>query len=331
MLNEARTNSGLRTKRCACVVALLFVVTAPVAFAQTWPAKPVRVIVPFGAGGGTDIQGRLLSKKFYESMGQTFVIDNRAGAGGMIGAELAAKSLPDGYTVLFTTASLSVNVSLYPKAAFDPLKDLTPVSLVSSTPLVLAVHPSVPAKTLKELIALARTRKGGMNVGSNGSGTTSHLTIEMLKQATGVPVTHIPYKGGGPATTALVGGEVDFIFTTILSVYPQVKAGRVRALAVTTAKRSRVAPEIPTMAETLPGFESDNWYAFFVPVNTPKEIIARLNSEILKAIKSPEVADFMIKDGADPVGSTPEHLAGVFKREIEKYAKLIKAGGIRAE
>jgi tripartite-type tricarboxylate transporter receptor subunit TctC len=318
-------------KSCCAGAALLLIGAAPVALAQVWPAKAVRVIVPFGAGGGTDIQGRLLAKKFYESLGQAFVIDNRGGAGGMIGAELAAKAPPDGYTLLFTTASLPANVSLYAKAVFDPLKDLVPVSLVSSTPLVLAVHPSVPAKSVKELIALAKARNGQMNAGSNGSGTTSHLTIEMLKQATGVQITHIPYKGGGPATTALVSGEVDFIFTTILSVYPQVKAGRVRALAVTTAKRSGIAPELPTMAETLPGFESDNWYAFFVPAGTPKEIIAKLNSEILKAIKSPDVQDYMIKDGADPVGSTPEALAALFRREVEKYAKLIKAAHIKVE
>ncbi len=331
MLDESRINSKLRTKRCACVLSVLFIITPHATFAQTWPAKPVRIIVPFGAGGGTDIQGRLLSKKFYESMGQTFVIDNRAGAGGMIGAELAAKSPPDGYTLLFTTASLSVNVNLYPKAAFDPLKDLVPVSLVSSTPLVLAIHPAVPAKTVKEFIALAKARKGQMNAGSNGSGTTSHLTIEMLKQATGIQVTHVPYKGGGPATTALVGGEVDFIFTTILSVYPQVKAGRLRALAVTTAKRSRTAPELPAMAETLPGFESDNWYAFFVPAGTPKEIVAKLNAETLKALKSPDVIDYMVKDGADPVGSSPEALAASFRREVEKYGKLIRAANIKVE
>lgn len=291
----------------------------------------MRVVVPFGAGGGTDIQGRLLSKKFYDSLGQVFVIDNRTGAGGMIGAELAAKSPPDGYTILFSTASLAVNANLYPKSAFDPLKDLVSVSWVSSTPLVLAIHPSVPAKTVKELVALAKARKGRMNAASNGSGTTSHLTIEMLKQATGIEVTHIPYKGGGPASTAVVSGEVDFVFTTILSVYPQVKAGRLRALAVTTAKRSSAAPEIPTMSESIPGFESDNWYAFFVPAGTPKEIVVKLNGEILKALKSTEVIDYMKKDGADPVGSTPEELATYFRREVDKYAKLVKAANLKLD
>lgn len=301
------------------------------ACAQAWPSKPVRVIVPFGAGGGTDIQGRLLSKKFYESMGQTFVIENRTGGGGMIGAELAAKAPPDGSVILFTTASLAVGASLYPKLGYDPVKDLAPVSWVSSVPLVLAIHPSVPAKSVKELVALAKARKGQMNAASNGSGTTSHLALELLKDMGGIQVTHVPYKGGGPATLAVVSGETDFVFTTILSVYPQVKAGRMRALAVTTAKRSSVAPEIPTMGETFPGFEIDNWYAMFVPAGTPKEIVTRLHAELMKAMKSQEVVDFMVKDGADPVGSTPEQLAAYYAKEVQKYAKLIKQGNVKPE
>ena len=298
---------------------------------QAWPAKPVRIIVPFGTGGGTDIQGRLLSKKFYESMGQTFVIENRTGAGGMIGAEVAAKAPADGYTILFTTASLAVGASLYPKLAFDPLKDLTPVSWVSSVPLVLVVHPSVPAKSVKELVALAKARKGQMNAGSNGSGTTSHLALELLRDTAGIQFTHVPYKGGGPATTALISGEVDFLFTTILTAYGQVKAGRLRALAVSTAKRSSIAPELPTMAETFPGFEIDNWYAMFVPAGTPKEIVTKLHAELIKAIKSPEVLDFMKRDGADPVGSTPEELAAYYAKEVQKYARIIKQGNVKAE
>lgn len=301
------------------------------AIAQSYPSKPVRIIVPFGAGGGTDIQGRLLGKKFYESMGQTFVVDNRPGASGLLGAELAAKSPPDGYTILFTTASLSVNVSLYKKVPLDPLKDLLPISWISSVPLVLVAHPSVPVKSAKELIALAKKRAGKMNVASNGSGTTSHLSIEMLKQFAGVDVTHIPYKGGGPAITALISGEVDFTFATALAAQPYVKSGRVRALAVTTAKKSAAFPNLPTMASLYPGFESDNWYAMFFPAGTPKEIVAKMNAEILKALKSPEVHNFMEKEGADPVGSTPEELTAYFKREIDKYAKVIKTGDIKVE
>ncbi len=301
------------------------------ALAQNYPTKAVRIIVPFGAGGGTDIQGRLLSKKFYESMGQTFVIDNRPGAGGLIGADLAAKSPPDGYTILFTTASLSVNVTLYKKISFDPVKDLVPVSWISSVPLVLTVHPSVPAKNPKELIALAKKRAGKMNVASNGSGTTSHLSIEMLKQMAGINVAHIPYKGGGPAIAALIGGEVDFTFATALAVQPFVKSGKVRPIAVTGDKKSSAFPTLPTMTSIYPGFESDNWYAMFMPAGTPQPIVDKINAEIIKALNSAEIRNFMSKEGADPVGSTPEQLARYFKREVDKYAKVIKAGRVEVD
>jgi tripartite-type tricarboxylate transporter receptor subunit TctC len=296
--------------------------------AQTYPAKPVRIIIPFGAGGGTDIQGRLLAKKFFESMGQTFVVDNRAGASGLIGAEVAAKSPPDGYTILFTTASLSANVTLYAKRLkIDPLKDLEPVSWISSVPLVLVVHPSVPAKDVKSLVALAK-KTGKLNAGHNGSGTTSHLAIEMLKQSAGIDVAPIPYKGGGPSMTALIGGEVDFNFATALTVAPQLKAGKVRALAVTTAKPSGAFPELPTMLSMYPGFDVDNWYAMFLPAGTPKAVVDKVNGEIRKALQAKDVRDFMAREGADPVGSSPEELTALFKREIDKYAKVIKTANI---
>lgn len=317
---------GLVAGLALCAIAV------PAAQAADWPTRPVRILVPFGAGGGTDIQARLLSKKFHESMGQTFVVDNRAGAGGLIGAEIVAKqSQPDGYTLLFTTASLSVNVSLYKKIAFDPMKDLVPVTWVSSVPLVLVSHPTVPAKNVKELINLAKQAKGKMNAGSNGSGTTSHLSIEMLKQMAGVQVAHIPYKGGGPAIAALIAGEVDFEFGTALSTKPHIQSGKVRAYAVTTAKPSKAFPELPTMASLYPGFESDNWYAMFFPAGTPKEIVAKMNAEVIKALKQPDVQEFMAKEGGEPVGSTPEELASYFKREVAKYAKVIKAANIRVD
>jgi len=301
---------------------------AGAAQAQNWPEKPVRMIVPFGAGGGTDIQGRLLAQKFYASMGQTFVVDNRPGAAGLIGAELAVKSPPDGYTILFTTASLSVNVTLYKKTlTFDPLKDLAPVCWVSSVPLVLVTHPSVPVKSVKELIALAK-RSGKLNAGSNGAGTTSYLAVEMFKQATGANVTNVPYKGGGPAVTALISGEVDFEFGTALAVAPHVKSGKVRPLAVTTAKPAKIYPELPTMTSIYPGFDVDNWYAMFMPAGTPKPIIDKLHAEILKGLKSADVEEFMAKEGGQPVGSTPEELTEMFRREIAKYAKVIETAHI---
>jgi len=312
----------------AVVLAGAASVLSTQAVAQSWPTRPVRIIVPFGAGGGTDIQGRLLSKKFYESMGQTFIVDNRPGASGLIGAELATKSPPDGYTILFTTASLSVNVTLYAsRIKFNPLKDLEPVSWISSVPLVLCVHPSVPAKTVPELIALAK--KGKLNPGNNGVGTTSHLSVEMLNQFAGLKLPIISYKGGGPATTAVLSGEVDFVFGTALSVAPYVSQGKLRPLAVTTPKRSSAYPNLPTMNSFYPGFEADNWYAMFFPAGTPKEIVAKLNAEIIKALKSPEVSNFMKKEGADPVGSTPEELTAYFNKEVAKYAKIIKAGHIK--
>ncbi|HET6491704.1 MAG TPA: tripartite tricarboxylate transporter substrate binding protein [Burkholderiales bacterium] len=314
-------------------VALAALVTSAAggALAQSWPTKPVRIIVPFGAGGGTDIQARLLGKAFNDSLKQTFIVDNRSGAGGLIGAELAVQSPPDGNTILFTTASLAVNVTLYSKRIkFDPLKALTPVSWVSSTPLVLVVHPSVPAKSVKELVALAK-KTGKMNAGSNGAGTTSHLSIEMLKQMAGVSVAHIPYKGGGPAMAALYSGETDLLFATGPVAATQMKSGRVRGLAVTTAKKSSAFPDLPTMTSIYPGFESDNWYAMFFPAGTPKAIVDRLNSEIAKALKGKDLRDFMVREALDPVASSPEQLEANFKREIARYAKIIKAGNITVE
>ncbi|MGH8620578.1 MAG: Bug family tripartite tricarboxylate transporter substrate binding protein [Burkholderiales bacterium] len=301
------------------------------AHAQTWPVKPVRIIVPFAPGGGTDIQARLLGKNFFESMGQTFVVENRAGAAGLIGAELAARAPADGYTILFTTASLAVNVTLYgSRVKFDPLKDLAPVSWISSTPLVLVVHPSVPVKSVKELVALAN-KSGGLNAGSNGAGTTSHLSVEMLKQMTGVKATHIPYKGGGPSMVALMSGETDLLFATGPVAAPQIKTGKVRALAVTTAKKSSAFPELPTMASVYPGFESDNWYAMFFPAGTPKPIVDKLNAEIAKALKSKDIQEFMPREALDAVASSPEELQANFKREIARYAKIIKSGDIKLD
>jgi tripartite-type tricarboxylate transporter receptor subunit TctC len=322
---------SLLRKPGGAALALVALAGVGSASAQTWPAKPVRIVVPFTPGGGLDIQARLFGKKFYETLGQTFVIENRTGAGGLIGAEAVARAAPDGYTLLFSSASLAVNVSLYKKLAFDPVKDFDPVSWVSSVPLVLVVHPSVPVKNVPELVALAKKRAGQFNASSNGIGTTSHLSIEMLKQYAGVAVTHVPYKGGGPATTAVLSGEVDIAFVPVLSAQPFMKSGKVKVLAVTTARRSSILPDVPTMKSFYPEFESDNWYAFFVPAGTPQDIVTKLNAEILKALKAPDVIDYLSHDGADPVGSTPEELAANYRREIVKYAKLIKAANIQPE
>jgi tripartite-type tricarboxylate transporter receptor subunit TctC len=299
--------------------------------AQNWPSRSARIVVPFQPGGGADIQGRILAKKFYESMGQTFVVDNRSGAGGMIGAEIVAKAPADGYTLLFSTASLAVNATLQKKASFDPIRDLAPVSWFSSAPLVLVVHPSVPARNVKELVALARRAPGKLNAGSNGSGTTSHLAIEMFKQYTGVSVTHVPYKGGGPAAQANIAGEVDMRFTGQLAVLPHLKSGRVRALAIASTRKSSIMPELPTLDSMYPGFDADNWYAMFVTAGTPREIVTRLNGEIVRVLQSPDMRDAITRDGAEPVGSSPEELGVYFKKEVEKYAKVIRAANVRLE
>jgi tripartite-type tricarboxylate transporter receptor subunit TctC len=312
-------------------LAALACAATATAHAQAWPTRSVRVIVPFQPGGGTDTQSRLLAKKLTENLGQSFVVDNRSGAGGLIGAELVAKAPPDGYTLLFTTASLSVNVTLQKKAAFDPVKDLAPVSLFSSAPLVLVVHPSVPAKTVPELVALAKKSKSKLNAASNGSGTTSHLAIEMLKQAAGIDVVHVPYKGGGPAVTAMMAGEVDLRFSGQLAVLPHVRSGRVRPIAIASTRRSTLMPEVPTLASYYPGFDADNWYAMFAPAAIPKEIVSKLHAEIVKVLKAPDMRDTIAKDGAEPIGSTPDELAAYFRKEADKYAKVIRAAKITSE
>lgn len=299
------------------------------AAAAAYPEKPVRIIVPFSPGGGTDIQARLLAKAFNDSMGQTFIVDNRTGAGGLIGAQIAVDAPPDGYTILFTTASLAVNVTLYAdRMKFDMQKDLAPISWITSAPLVLSVHPSVPAKSVPELIALAKRKPGVLNNGVNTIGSTSHLSAEMLKQFAGIKTSIVPYRGGGPATVALTAGEIDMLFATAPSVMPHVKANRVRVLAVTTAKPSSAFPDVPTMNKFYPGFESDNWYAMYFPAGTPKAIVDKMNDEIRKALERPDVREFMAHEGLDPVASSPAELAALVGKEIPKYAQVIHRGHI---
>jgi tripartite-type tricarboxylate transporter receptor subunit TctC len=310
-------------------VALLFTTSA---LAQSWPTKPVRIIVPFGPGGGTDIQARVLTNVFNEATGQTFVVENRAGASGLIGAELAAGAAPDGYTLLFSTATLSVNTTLYGRRMkINPVRDLAPISWLTSTPLVLVAHPSVPAKSVKELVALAKQRPGFLNSGVNVPGSTSHLAAEMLKQRAGIEAIIVPYKGGGPAIAALMSGEIDYLFATGPVASAARKTGRVRALAVTTAKKSSAFPDLPTINTFYPGLEADNWYAMWFPAGTPGDIVTKMNGLIVNALKNGRVRDFMVKEGLDAVGSTPDELAAQVKREIAKYAEVIKKGNIKLQ
>jgi len=296
-----------------------------------FPAKTVRIIVPIAPGGGADIQARLFGKKLGESTGQQFIVDNRPGAGGVVGAEVVARSPADGYTLLFTTAQLAVNASLNKNMSLDPVRDLLPVSIVSTSPLVLSVHPSMPVRNISEFVGLARKRGGDLVGGSNGTGTTSHLALEMLNQIAKLKLVHVPYRGGVPSMTALVGGEVDFGFTTVLTIQPFIKLGKVRPLAVTTAKRSSSLPELPTMKSAFPDFEIDNWYAFFVPRGTPVSLLNRLNEETLKALKSREIAEYLARDGGESVGTSVEAAGAHFRREAEKFAKVVINGKLRAD
>ena len=301
-------------------------------FAQQWPDKPVHILVPFPPGGGTDIQARLLSTEFQKSTGQSFIIDNRTGASGLIAAQLVVDSPPDGYTILFTSGSISVVATLYSKRMkFDVNKDLEPISWISSTPLVLAVHPSVPAHSVKELVKLAKQRPEGMNVGGNTAGSTAHLSAEMFNQLAGTKATIVTYRGGGPAVIALVSGELDFAFVTAPSIMPFLHSGKAKGLAVTTPKRSSVLPDLPTMDSIYPGFTADNWYAMFYPKGTPKAIVDRMNAEIKKAANTPELKAFYPKQALDVVASSPEELRALLSNEIPKYAEVIHKGNIRVQ
>ena len=314
------------------LIAGMVVLCAPVlTMAQSYPLKPIRIIVPVQPGGGLDPQARLLGRKFQESMGQSVVVENRPGANGMIGTELVARSPGDGYTLLCAAASIASAVTLYKNLTFDVQKDLVPVSQLSSNAQFLIAHPSLPVNSLKEFIVLAKKQAGKLNAASGGTGTANHLVLEMFKQRAGFQATHIPYKGSGPATIALMSGEVDFSFAGAISMIPHLRSGKVKALAVTTPAPTRLAPALPTLASLYPGCESVNWYAIFAPGTTPPAIVNKLGNEIAAAIKSPEMRDFMMKEGADAVGSAPQEFAAYFKREVERYAKVIQTANIRVE
>lgn len=303
------------------------------AVAQQWPTKPVRLIVPFAPGGGTDVQARLLTAALQNSTGQSFIVDNRTGASGLIAYHHLIEQPPDGYTVLFTSGSISVVSTLYAsRMKFDPLADLTPVTWLSSTPLVLSLHPSVPAKSPKELIALAKKMGiSSMNAGGNTFGSTAHLSAELFNQMAGLKSQVITYRGGGPATVALISGETDYIFATAPSIAPHLRSGKAKAIAVSTLKPSPFFPELPTMNSILPGFETDNWYAVFLPKGAPKAIVDRLHAELVKAQSVEAVKKFALRENLESVNSTPQELTAKFRQDIERYAKVIKAANIKSQ
>ena len=300
---------------------------------QAYPAKAVRMIVGFPAGGTSDIMARLTGQKLSEAWGQTFIIDNRPGAGGNIGTELVAKSAPDGYTLLVSPGStLTSNPAVYSKVPFDTVRDFAPVTIIAGVPNALVVHPSVPVKNLKDLIALAKSRPGQLAYASTGAGQSTHLSAELLKLSAGINMIHVPYKGSAPALTDVVAGQVSVMFDNLPSVLPFIKSARLKPLAVSSATRSRALPELPTVAESgLAGFDVTVWFAVLAPAATPREIVNRLNTEIVKAIKTQDMRERLAQQGADPVGNTPEDFAAVIKRDLAKWAKVVKDAGIKLD
>ncbi|HEU0289524.1 MAG TPA: tripartite tricarboxylate transporter substrate binding protein [Burkholderiales bacterium] len=297
--------------------------------AQKYPERPIRLIVPFAAGGTSDLMGRVLGARLGEVLGQTVVVDNRGGAGGTFGAALTAQAVPDGHTLLVPHIGLAFNETLYPQRQYSAVKDLAPISKLGNTPNAVVVNNPLPVKSVQDLIALARKEPGKLNYGSAGVGSAAHLAMALLEHAAGIKFNHIPYKGGGPALIATVAGQVDFSIPAYPTAVPHLKAGRLRILAITSAKREPTVPDVPTMAESgLPGYEFVIWFGMFAPAGTPKTIISRLNQEIVKSLASPDMRDKLAQTGVDAESSTPEQLGQLLRSDVAKWAKIIKAAGI---
>ncbi|HSQ05495.1 MAG TPA: tripartite tricarboxylate transporter substrate binding protein [Burkholderiales bacterium] len=311
--------------------ALGFCVAAA-AHGETYPVKPVRLIVPFPPGSGVDIVSRIVSPRLGESLGQQIVVDNRAGAGGIVGAEIAAKAAPDGYNLFMATAGILTVVPFLSKVSYSVTRDFAPVTLVASVPSMLVVHPAMPVKTLKDLIALAKKKPGTINYASTGSGTLPHLAAELLKREAKIDIVHVPYKGSGPAMTDLLGGHVEMFFGNMLSVVPLVKSGKLRGLAVTSLKRSPVAPQMPTVAESgFPGFEAGTWFGLLVPTGTPQEIVARLHGDMVKVVHLPDVEQRLAEQGGTAIGNTPDAFGRYIATETEKWRRVLPSSGVRTE
>jgi tripartite-type tricarboxylate transporter receptor subunit TctC len=308
--------------------ALLAAIPA-VALAQVYPSKPVTIIVPWPPGGPSDIAARPMAKSLSEDLKQSFIVDNRGGAGGNIGSAMVAKAAPDGYTLLITSsAPIVINPSLYKSMPFDPPKDLAPITNLLRVPLILAVNPSVPAKNLQELIAYIKSQGGKAQFASSGNGTPQHLTAELFRANAKLDMVHVPYKGSAPAITDLIGGHVPIMFDSAIAILPHIKSGKVRPIAITSAKRSSILPDVPTFDESgMKGFESYAWYGLFAPAKTPKEIIAKLNAEALKIMKQPDWQKILAETGSEYVGDTPEQFAAFTKAEATKWAKVVKDSG----
>jgi tripartite-type tricarboxylate transporter receptor subunit TctC len=315
----------------AVTCASLFAVSAPV-LAQSWPAKPVRLVVPFSSGGTTDIVARLYAQRLTEALGTQFIVDNRAGAGGTIGTEAGARSAPDGYTFVFgSTSSTAVSPGLYPKLSFDILRDFVPVAQVASASIVLAAHPSLPARNVKELVALAKARPGEIVFASSGNGSSLHLCAEYLKHLAKINMLHVPYKGVGPALPDLLAGHVQLLFSDMPPFVPYIKSGKLRALGVTTAKRSPLLPDIPAIAESVPGYDLAGWYGFLAPAGTPGAIVNRLHAEIQKLMTSPQMKERYVALALEPVERSPQQFGDYMKSELAKWGNIIQVSGARIQ
>ena len=322
-------------RAAATVISIFFasILVPSIADAQNWPTRPVRLISPFAPGGGADITSRAVAQKLSTSLGQQVLVENRGGAGGMIGVDIAAKSPADGYTVVMgTIGPIAINPSLYKKMTYDPMRDLIPVSQAANALNVLVVHPSLPAKNVKEMIAIAKARPGQMNYGSSGPGATDHLAGELFNVLAGVKMVHVPYKGGAPAMLDLVSGNVQVVFSTVSTAIAAMDSKRVRPLAMTGNQRFELMPELPTVAEAgLKGFEVNNWYGIFLPAGTPKDIVTRLNADVVKALAAPDVKKRLLEAGIVATSSSPEGFTAYVKAETAKWAKVIKDANISVE
>jgi tripartite-type tricarboxylate transporter receptor subunit TctC len=308
---------------------------AAAAYAQPkdpWPARPVRIVVPQTPGASTDLTARLIAQKLSPVLGQPVIVENRPGAGSIVGTELVAKATPDGHTLLVVASSITLNPILHKNLPFDPQRDLAPITQLSSFPNMLVVYPGLPVKTMQDLVALAKSKPGALNYGSAGTATGTHLSAELFKYMTGTDMVHVPYKGGGAAMPALLGGQVQLMFSTTVTAMPHVRAGKLRAVAVTSGKRWPTLPEIPTIAESgVPGYDHTPWNGFLAPAKTPRPVIARLNEEVAKILHAPETRAVFTNDGAEPVGNKPEEFAAIIKSETAKWTKVVKAAGIKAD
>jgi len=310
---------------------IALVVTAD-AFAQSYPVKPIRLVLPYPPGGGTDVIARPLAQKLTEQLGQQVMVDNRGGAGGNIGMEFVAKSPADGYTLLFAlTAQYAVNPSLYPKLPYDPVRDYAPISLLANAPYLLVVHPALPAKSVAELVTLVKARPGQLSYSSSGNGSGAHLAGEMLRSLAHVEIVHVPYKGAGPAMPDLIAGQVQLSFITYTAAGPHIKTSRLRALGVTTAKRSPTLPDLPAIGETVAGYDSAVWYGFAAPAGTPPEIVSKLNTEVLRVLAAPDFRSRITLEAVSPIGSTPEEFGSFMKSEIVRWAKVVRDSGAKVD